>query len=105
MTYAEMYAYSIGQCGIKPDEYWRLTEAETIGIIAGHQRLESYDAEKFRNVFDAIIKGNGAKGDVKTFWPLPTDYDGAKAVTKEYIENRNKAAMEFAKKMGIFTDN
>lgn len=105
MSYAEMYAYSIGQCGVKPAEYWQLTEAETIGIIAGHQRLQSYDAEKFRNVFDAIIKGNGAKGDVKSFWPLPTDYDGAKAVSKEYLESRNKAAIEFAKKMGIFTDN
>lgn len=102
MTYSETYAYCIGQCGIKPDEYWRLSAAETIGIIAGHQRLESYDAEKLRNIYGAMIRYMGAKGDVRTFWPLPTDYDGEKIVTKEYIENRNKAAMEFAKKMGIF---
>ena len=102
MTYSDIYAYCIGQCRIKPSEYWKLTEAETMAIIAGHQRLESYDAEKFRNIFAAMIRYMGEKGNVKSFWPLPTDYDGEKIVTKEYIENRNKAAMEFAKKVGIF---
>lgn len=105
MTYADIYAYSIGQCGIKPAEYWRLSEAETIGIIAGHQRLQSYDAEKFRNIYGAMIRYMGEKGKVQSFWPLPTDYDGVKTVSKEYLESRNKAAIEFAKKMGIFTDN
>lgn len=100
-----MYAYAIGQCGIKPAEYWQLTEAETLAIIAGHQRLESYDAEKFRNIYGAMIRYMGAKGDIKSFWPIPTDYDMDKPVTKEYLESRNKAAIEFAKKMGIFTDN
>lgn len=51
-----------------------------------------------------MIKYMGTKGDVKNYWTLPTDYDGVKTVTKEYLENRNKAAIEFAKKVGIFTN-
>ena len=94
-----MYAYCIGQCGIKPAEYWNLTEAETIGIIAGHQRLESYDAEKFRNIYAAMIRYMGEKGNIKQIWPLPTDYDNQ--VTKEYIDDRNKYAIELGKKLGI----
>lgn len=108
MTYAEIYAYCIGQCKIKPAEYWKLSEAETIGIIAGHQRLESYDAEKFRNVFDAIIKGNGAKGNVKQYWPLPTDWDAfylrQKKMTPEYLERRKAHSLEMAKKFGLLDD-
>jgi hypothetical protein len=97
-----LYAYCIGQCGIKPDEYWRLSEAETIGIIAGHQILESYDAEKFRNIYGVMIKYMGEKGDVKKFWPLPTD--GLGAVTKEYLDKRNADAIEIAKQLGIMGD-
>ena len=29
LSYSDLYAYCIGEVGIKPDEYWRLTEAET----------------------------------------------------------------------------
>ena len=94
-----MYAFAIGQCGIKPDEYWRLSEAETIGIIVGHQKVESYDAEKFRNIYGAIIRYMGEKGDVKKFWPLPTDF--GTVVTKEYLEKRNADALQIAKSLGL----
>lgn len=100
MTYSDIYAYCIGQCGIKPSEYWRLTEAETIGIIAGHQRLESYDAEKFRNIYGAIVRYMGEKKDIRTLWPLATDYDGG--YTAEYIKERNEMALKLADKLGIF---
>lgn len=92
----------IGQCGVKPSEYWQLSEAEVIGIIAGHQRLESYDAEKFRNIYGAVIRAMGEKGNVKKFWQLPTDYDNAQQRTKEYLDKRNAAALEYAKKIGFF---
>jgi len=95
-----MYSYAIGQCGIKPDEYWKLSEAETIGIIVGHQKLESYDAEKFRNIYDLMAKHFGVKGNIKTMWPLPTDYE--QQVTKEYIDKRNADAMIIAENLGIF---
>jgi hypothetical protein len=70
-----------------------------MAIIAGHQRLESYDAEKFRNIYGAIVRYMGEKGDIKKIWQLPTDTDGG--VTAEYIEERNNKAMEIAKKLGI----
>ena len=85
---------------MKPAEYWQLTEAETMAIIAGHQRLESYDAEKFRNIYGIIIRYMGEKGDVKRFWQLPTDSD-SNGVTPEYLEERNSKAMEIARKLGI----
>lgn len=94
-----MYAYCIGQCGIKPFEYWKLSEAETIGIIVGHQKLDSYDAEKFRNIYGAIVRFMGEKQNVKSLWPLITD--GETAVTQEYLDDRNKRAMEVAKRLGI----
>lgn len=80
-----------------------MTEAETIGIIAGQKRLKSYDAENLRNIYAVMIKYMGEKGDVRNFWPLPTDYDkGQTKYTAEYIEERNKNARELAQKLGIF---
>lgn len=87
---------------MKPSEYWQLSEAEVIGIIAGHQRLQSYDAEKFRNIYGAVIRAMGEKGNVKTFWPLPTDSDNKPKYTKEYLDKRNAAALEYAKQIGFF---
>jgi hypothetical protein len=43
----------------------------------------------------------GEKGDVRQFWPLPTDYDNSKQITPEYIEQRNKIGMEIAKRLGF----
>lgn len=102
MTYSDIYSYCIGQCGIKPAEYWLLTEAETLGIIAGHQRLESYSAENFRNIYGTIVRFMGEKKDVRTLWPLPTDYDNWFGYTAEYIKERNDKALILADKLGIF---
>lgn len=74
-----------------------------MAIIAGHQRLESYDAEKFRNIYGLIIRYMGEKGDVKRFWQLPTDFDST-GVTAEYLEERNSKAIELAKKLGIIKE-
>lgn len=105
MSYSDIYAYCIGQCGINPAEYWKLTEAETMAIIAGHQRLESYDAEKFRNIWGAIVRYMGEKGNIKSLWPLPTDYDHIlamqKKMTPEYLEKRKEFSLEMAKKFGL----
>ena len=97
-----MYDYAIGQCGIKPAEYWRLSEAETLAIIAGHQRLESYDSEKFRNLFEVLVKHFGYKGDARNLWKLPTDYDNNTKYTPEYLKERNEIALKLADKLGIF---
>lgn len=102
MTYSDIYAYCIGQCGVKPAEYWRLSEAETHGIIAGHQRLKSYSAENFRNIYGAIVRFMGEKKDVRTLWPLPTDYDNGVEYTSEYLKERNDKALILADKLGIF---
>jgi len=73
-----------------------------MAIIAGHQRLESYDAEKFRNIYAAIIRYMGEKRDVKQIWQLPTDSEGG--VTAEYLEERNANAIEIGKRLGIIKD-
>lgn len=49
-----------------------------------------------------MIKYMGSKGDVKNFWPLPTDNDVVSKYTKEYLEERNKIGLEFAQKIGLF---
>lgn len=41
----------------------------------------------------------GIKGDVKTMWKLPTD--NMNQVTQEYIDNRNKLAIDIARNLGI----
>ena len=69
-----MYAYVIGQCGISPEQYNKMTEAETMGIIAGHQIEKSEDAANFRNLFVAMVKLWGKeKRTAEQIWPLPTD--------------------------------
>jgi hypothetical protein len=73
-----------------------------MAIIAGHQRLESYDAEKFRNIYGAIIRYMGEKRDIKQIWPLATDSEGG--VTPEYLEERNTKAMEIGKRLGIIKE-
>ena len=81
-----------------------MTEAETIGIIAGHQRLESFDSEKFRNIYGLIIRQMGEKGNVKKFWELPTDYDHETKYTREYLDKRNAEGLEYARKIGFYTN-
>jgi hypothetical protein len=81
-----------------------LSEAETIGIIAGHQRLMSYNRENFRNLYAPIIRYMGEKGNVKNFWPLPTDEDSKSKYTREYLDKRNKEGLEFARKIGFYTN-
>lgn len=44
----------------------------------------------------------GEKGNVKTFWPLPTDYENVKKYSKEYLEERNKWALDYAIKTGFY---
>jgi hypothetical protein len=46
----------------------------------------------------------GEKGNVKTFWPLPTDHDNETKFSREYLDKRNAAALEFAKKIGFFNN-
>lgn len=85
---------------MRPDDYWLLGEGETMGIITGHQKIESYDAEKFRNIYGAMIRYMGEKGNVKSFWPLPTDNAGG-GVTREYLDKRNADALKIAERLGI----
>ena len=46
----------------------------------------------------------GEKGNVKKFWPIPTDYDTDSTITPEEIEKRNKIGLEFAKKVGFIKE-
>ena len=41
-------------------------------------------------VFDAIIKTNGNKEDVKKFWPLVTDYDPSEMTIDEKFNLQQK---------------
>ena len=41
-------------------------------------------------VFDAIIKTNGNKEDVKKFWPLVIDYDPSEMTTDEKFDLQEK---------------
>lgn len=46
----------------------------------------------------------GEKGNVKNFWPLPTDSDNEPKYTREYLDKRNAAGLEFARKIGFFNN-
>lgn len=44
----------------------------------------------------------GEKGNVKKFWPIPTDYDKTDStITPDEIKKRNEVGLEFAKKVGF----
>lgn len=76
MTFSDVYSYVIGECGVKPHEFWALTEAETTAIIIGHQTLMAEQAANIRNLYTLTYNVNTKKGKHKTdkqLWPLPTD--------------------------------
>lgn len=75
----------IGECGVKPDEYWKLTDAETSAIITGHQRINCETAANFRNLYSLTYNLNAKKGKQKSseqLWPLPTDEKNRKDMQK-----------------------
>lgn len=77
MTFSDVYSYVIGECGVKPHEFWALTEAETTAIIIGHQTKMSEQAANIRNLYTLTYNMNAKKGRSKTakqLWPLPIDY-------------------------------
>ena len=64
----------IGECGVKPSDYWRLTEAETSAIIVGHQNTLVEEAANFRNLYHLIYSVNSKKKKTpQSLWPLPID--------------------------------
>jgi len=54
--------------------FWRLTEAETMGIVTGHIITGSEKAANIRNLYVAMVKLWGKeKRSAEQIWPLPTD--------------------------------
>ena len=84
-----MFAYVIGECGITPNGYWMLTDAETTAIILGHQKLQAENAANIRNLYTLTYNINAKKGQGKSaekLWPLVIDKQEGKGLTKEKIE-------------------
>jgi hypothetical protein len=88
MSYSDVYGYVIGECGVKPSDYWKMTEAETMALIVGHQTLMCESAANIRNLYTLTYNMNAKKGrqkNAKQLWPLPIDF-----VEKRPIEERLK---------------
>ena len=77
----------IGECGVKPDEFWKLTEAETMAIATGKTFLQNYESANFRNVFYAMIRlWSKEKKPAEKLWPLDIDNFGSSMDIKDRYE-------------------
>ena len=82
----------IGQCGVKPFEYWQMTEAETIAILNGHEINMCDISANFRNLYHIIYSVNSKKKKTpEQLWPLPSD------------RIRKKNSMDFETRMDLYS--
>jgi hypothetical protein len=58
--------------------------------ISGYIIAKANDSANYRMVFDAILKTNGEKKDVKKFWSLVIDYDKDELTIDEKYEQQQK---------------
>ena len=90
----------IGEVGISPDEFWKLTEGETIAKVRGYYFRKDYETDNFRSLYTLTHNLNVKKGHQKTktqLWPLMIDQREIKTLTHEQIVERNRRIREAGK--------
>mgnify|MGYP001773612543 CR=1 FL=1 len=93
MSESDLYAHLIGECGVSPNDYWKLTDAEVSAIATGYQIRRSEEAANFRNVYHLLYSVNSKrKKTAKQLWPLPTDN----------IRTDGKSKLTFEQRMSLY---
>jgi hypothetical protein len=89
----------VGLVQISPDEFWKLTFAETLIKVRGYYLNLSYRSADFRNLFALTYNVNSKnKKTPRQLWPLEIDTAFKKTYTHDELKERNKFARELLKR-------
>lgn len=93
-----MYFFCIGEIGLSPAEYWKLTEGETVAKINGYFLQLARRSADFRALYSLTYNINAKKGQSKRpeqLWRLVTDEKvTGREMTHEEIVARNAKLRE-----------
>lgn len=89
MSYSEIYAFCLGEVGISKDEYFRLTQAETMGIVAGFVINRDVRSNDIRSLY-TLTHNINAKHTKRPYQLWPLSIDSIYALTMDEIYERNK---------------
>lgn len=93
VTHSDLYYFCIGEIGMSPNEFWRLTEGETQAKIRGWHYQRAYDADNFRSLYTLLYNINVKKGHQRTkeqIWGLIIDRKDRPELTHDEIVERNQ---------------
>jgi hypothetical protein len=89
-----MYFFCIGEIGLSPAEFWKLTEGETIAKITGHHFRNARRSADFRALYSLTYNMNAKRGQQKKphqLWNLIIDeHTSGRELTHDEIVERNK---------------
>lgn len=93
-------------CGVKDDEFWRMTDAQIWGVHYGYEINKEQEASNFRTLLHAYVSANNKKKiSAKNLWPLPyLDFIEEDNTPKISKENQNKI-LENVNKMFVKLDS
>ena len=89
MSYSEAYAFCIGEVGMSKEEYFRLTQAETIGIIAGFVTNRDVRSNDIRLLY-TLTHNINAKREKRPYQLWPLSIDSIHELTMDEMYKRNK---------------
>ena len=102
LTLDQYFFAGVGECGIEPTEFWKLTPAETTVIIQGKSIQRSYESANFRMLYTLYYNSKRRKNDPikkpEQLWGLLIDdLDKNKKgyLTDEELELRRKIRMKW----------
>lgn len=61
------------QCGIKPEEFWKLTWKDFQICLLAHEKTELEEWRRVRALAHMMYATNGGEKSMYDFWPLPGD--------------------------------
>lgn len=85
----------IGEYDISPSDYWKLTRAETIGIITGRRLQRDLRSADFRNLYGLLLKINTKeRRPIERLWPLLIDEMKKPELTADEMYERNRKILK-----------
>lgn len=97
LTYEDLYYVLVGEIGLSPAEFWRLTEGETAAKLRGWHFAKAYEADNFRALYTLTYNVNAKKGHQKQkeqLWKLIIDTKEGPELSHEEIVERNRKIRE-----------
>jgi len=88
-----LYNLALGELGLMPDEFWKLTSAELNAKMRGYVIARDMESANHRNLFTLMAnlhrKKNAAAKEPKDLWPLDIDFVDAPSMDERLAFYKN----------------